>query len=265
MKTVKKNKELKDFGFKEDGKYYWWASWYAEVLGYSSLNSLRPSIRKAQNICLQIGLPHEENFIASQNDKRKDIKLTKFACFLIALQADDKKPVVKRARAYFLNQLEEVNILLKDEEYVSRLNAREDIKNLNIDLAKSARRAQVKDFRFFANEGYVGLYNMTMAELRSYRGVDEQANLSDFMSLTELSANIFRITMTKERLKHLRSSDEEKAAREHWKIASQIRSMVKENTGVYPEDLKLRKNINLLQKRLKLAQVELNKVVKHIE
>jgi len=261
MKVIKKNKELKDYGFKENGTFYWWASWYAEILGYSSLNSLKPSIRKAQNICLKIGLPHEENFIPSQNEKRKDIKLTKFACFLIALQADDKKPIVKRARNYFLNQLEEVNFLLKDQEYIKRLSAREDMKNLNIELAKSARSAQVKDFRFFANEGYIGLYNMTMAELRAYRGVDEKANLNDFMSLTELSANIFRITMTKERLKRLRNTNEEKAAREHWKIASQIRSMVKENTGIYPEDLVLKKNIKLLQKRLKLAQVELNKVV----
>lgn len=263
--NIKKKPSLEDFGFIEDGKHYWWASWYAKVLGYKSIKTLMPSIKKAKRVCTLLGIPYEDNFVYAVFDWGKDIKLTKFACFLISLKADARKPIVKKARTYFLNELEEVNILLKGQDYLDRMVGREELKNLHRKLTRAARRAHVKDFQFFTNEGYLGMYNHTMTEIKQLRGVPVKDNLSDYMSTAELAANIFRISMTEERLKTLRNPSEQKAAREHWKIGSQVRAIVKENVGSYPEELVINTDLKTLQSKLKKAQSELNKAIDTIE
>jgi len=80
------------------------------------------------------------------------------------------------------------------------------------------------------------------------------------MTFSSLSTNIFRISLTAERLKFLRNPTEAKAAREHWKIGS----MIKENTGSYPENLPVATELKNLQKRLKVTQKRLNRAVKEI-
>jgi len=257
-------KPLEHFGFVRDKHHYWYASWYATILNYKSLDTLKPSIEKAKKICVHLGIPYEDNFIKTKTDKGSDIILTKFACFLIALQADGRKPVVKRARSYFLNELEDLNTLLTNNDYLNRMIAKDEITHLNKSLNHSAAKRHVKDFRFFMNEGYLGMYNKTMAELKVDKGIASHKNAYDFMGTTELAANIFRISLTAERLKYLRNPSEQKAAREHWKIGSQIRSMIKENTGAYPENLPVILELKELQNRLKRTQKTLNSEIHEI-
>jgi len=251
-----------DFSLKEKEKYYWWASWYADVLGYASLSSLMPSIDKAKLACMQLGIPLDDNFISTKMERKKDIKLTKFACFLIAYQADNRKPIVRRARAFFLNDLEEISALLKNQNYLMRISEASKLTEMNKMLSSMARSAHVKDFQYFTNEGYLGMYNHTMSELKEKRGIPSNKKMSEYIGVPELSANIFRITLTKERLNLLRNPSEAIAAREHWKIGTQIRSLIKQNTGKYPEELPTYKNLKELQRNLKKAQLELNQKVK---
>jgi len=259
-KSLDKKTSLIDFGFKDHGKYYWWASWYAEVLGYASLQSLTKSIDKAKLACMQLGISVDHNFIQASIGRKKDIKLTKFACFLIAFYADARKPIVKRARAYFLNEMEEVNVLLKNQEYLSRITKRKELAESNKVLAKAARRTHVKDFQFFINEGYLGMYNHTMSELKKQRGIPANDTMSDYIGPAELIANIFRISLTNERLKALRNPSEHVAAREHWRIGSQVRKIIKRNTGKYPEEFAIQLNLKQLQRKLKKAQKEINQI-----
>jgi len=267
MKVEIKNKKpaMAEFGFNEDGHFYWWASWYANVLGYKSFKTLLPSIEKAKKICVQLGISIEDNFIKAESDAGANMKLTKFACFLISLQADGRKPIVKRARTYFLNELEDLNTMLSGQDYLNRMIGRDEIAHLNLKLNSAAARAHVKDFRFFMNEGYLGMYNRTMTELKQDRGVALHRSMIDYMSMTEVAANIFRITLTAERLKYLRNPSETKAAKEHWRIGSQIRSMIKENTGSYPEELAISADLKVLQKKLKQTQKILNNEVKQLK
>ena len=67
--------------------------------------------------------------------------------------------------------------------------------------------------------------------------------------------------MTKERLARLINPNEERAAREHWRISSDIRSMIRENTGMTPEELPSKMSLKTLQKKLKMAQKKLNALI----
>lgn len=265
MSELKSNRkplipEMEHFGFKEGRHHYWWASWYAEVLGYESLKTLRRSIQKAKAACVQLGLSFEENFI--EDAEKKDIKLSKFGCFLIALQADTRKPVVKKARSYFYNEMNSLDSVLNKENYMARYQGRQEIKILNNKLVRDAARNHVTDIQHFMNEGYMGMYDKSTTDIRRDRGLSLKANLYDFMSMAELSANIFRITLTSERLKLLRNPSAQKAAYEHWKVGAQIRAMIKNNLGTYPEGLPVKEDLNKLRSILKSAQKVLNDEVK---
>ena len=264
MPTEKKKMSFDDYAFQEDGHYYWWASWFANTLGYKSLRTFMPSIDKAQKVCVQLEINPSINFIPAKNDGKKDMQLSKFGCFLVALEADARKKVVKKARAYFLNELQDLNLILKGQDYLNRMIGREEIRRLNKDIVKAARKAHVEDFQFFMNEGYLGMYNKTVQEIKRDRMIHSGDDLTDHMSMLELSANLFRITLTSQRLKLLRNPTQAISAKEHWKIGSQIRSLIKSNTGLYPENLPVSTNLNELQKKLEEAHDILNQEINHL-
>ncbi|NNF33640.1 MAG: hypothetical protein HKN68_06005 [Saprospiraceae bacterium] len=257
---------LESFAILEGDQLYWWASWYAEVLGYKSIKTLDNAIQKAKDTCIALHVDINSNCIpVKRNDddyKGQDYKLSKFFCFLVAIHADSRKPVVRRARMYFLNELEELHIHLDKDDYFERKALRESIRESSSDLNKAARRANVKDIRNFINEGYLGLYNKPIQEVKRRRGIAEKEDLYDYMGMTELSANLFRIALTEERLKRMRSSTEEKASLAHWKIGDQIRSMIIEQAGRYPELLPFENSLDKIDRALKRAQKMLNATIK---
>lgn len=258
--SISRKKELYEYGFKENGKLFWWASWYAEALGYSSLSTLKKAIYKAQKNCFSLNMAIEDHFIPSKNNGKADFKLSKFACFMISLTASDKKPYVKRARVYFLNQIREVNSLLIDENFLNRMKTREDLKELVKPFQKMAKRSNIKDFQLFNNEGYIGLYNMSSEELREFRGLPKNTNLLEHMDQTELAINIFRMAITKERLKRLKFPSEQRSHREHWLVSDKIRHLVKESLGINPEELKTKKSLLFLQNKLKEAAGQMDQI-----
>ncbi|HBC84507.1 MAG TPA: hypothetical protein DCZ30_03500 [Clostridiales bacterium] len=59
----------------------------------------------------------------------------------------------------------------------------------------------------------------------------------DYMSSTELAANLFRITQTDEVLKNKNINNEDDACITHHKIGQAVRQTIKKIGGTMPEDL----------------------------
>lgn len=260
--TSKSKPSLDEFGFEEEGIMYWWASWYGDILGYASLNTFLSPILKAIQACATLHIDTSENFIETYRTEdgktSRDYKLTRFACYLIAMNADARKPVVARAQIYFAEQIEKINLMLDGSKDIERILIREEIKEGNLALNAAAAKTGVKDFRMFMTEGYIGLYNKAIREVKKEKGVDENENLYDYMGRTELAANLFRITMTEEKLKNSPVDSAFKAAAIHRKIGYGIRDMVKENTGKFPEELPAERKLNEVASDLRKAQKILN-------
>ena len=90
---------------KDNGYTYWFASRLMSLLGYGSMVSFSKAINKAMTTCNTLAIPILENFeqILSIVDGKTvtDFKLSRFACYLIAMNADNRKPEVAQAQAYF--------------------------------------------------------------------------------------------------------------------------------------------------------------------
>jgi DNA-damage-inducible protein D len=187
-----------------------------------------------------------------------DIKLSRFACYMVAMNADIKKPVVARAQAYFAEQVEKINIILEGRNEIERLNIRHEIRDMSAPLNSAAKSCGVVNFGLFHDAGYRGLYNRGIGDVKKMKGIREAADHFDFMGRTELAANLFRMTMTEERLKMQPGSGEKEAMHVHNQVGREVRNMVIKNTGTTPENLPAERRLGDVKKALKQARA-LNK------
>ena len=258
---IQQGKNLRNYGFSEKGIHYWWASWYANVLGYSSLASMKSTLRKAIRTGDYLGISIKDNFVKIKIDKKTDYKLTKFACLLIALHADKRKPQVQKAKTFFENEMKFMNINLFEDNLIERFMANETLTRMHKHLSKIATRSTVKNHQAFNNEGYKGLYNRTTSELRAYRRYLPLEDLSDKMSLTELLANMMRVNLTTTALKIKNAKSEKFATSIHHQIGKDIRALIKTSTGVYPEQLPRKTDLAKSKRQLKKILSTYNKYI----
>lgn len=252
---------FEDYGH-ENGMRFWYASEFSQMLGYASLNSFKKPINRAIQSCMSANIDFHDDFIrkSRQIDGRAvdDFKLSRFACYMIAMNADAKKPQVAKAQVYFADQVEKINLILEGKNDLERLQFREEIKSGNTALNSAASNHGVVNFGLFHDAGYRGLYNKGIKDVKRQKGIKASAQHFDFMGRTELAANLFRITLTEERLKKSVGSSERQAMKIHNTVGKQVRKMVKDNTGEYPEDLKVERRLGEVKRELKKATKKLN-------
>ncbi len=236
----------------KNGGTYWYASDLMRFLGYDDRNTFRPAIKKAQTSCLNLDIPVEENFIAeNRSDDQPDIRLTRFACYLVAMNSDPSKIEVARAQAYFVTIAESIRKYREEAENVMRVQLRGEISGRERSLTGVAQDAGVVEFGLFHNAGYRGMYNMNLSELRDFRNIPDKRTPLDYMGKTELAANLFRITQTEEKIKGqaIRGQrDCEFAAEE---VGRRVRNTMQTISGKAPEELPSSDDIRSVKKEIK--------------
>ena len=99
---------------KDNGFHFWLASKLMELFGYENISDVTKSkpIQRAVTACNTLGIPVQENFEFLEND----VKLTRFACYLVAMNSDPRKPQVAAAQAYFAALAEQFSKYAQDNE-----------------------------------------------------------------------------------------------------------------------------------------------------
>lgn len=87
----------------QNGITFWWASELMLMLGYNDMKCFHKVIDKATKTFLSLGINHYENIIYVEREidgkNFPDFKLTRFACYITAMNADPQKVEVARVRA----------------------------------------------------------------------------------------------------------------------------------------------------------------------
>lgn len=250
------SRELSFEDFKnENGITYWWASDLSRMLGYKSFDSFKKVIDRTTKAIMALSIPHYENVIAvnRNNDNGTsytDFKLTRFACYMTAMNADSKKSEVALAQVYFAERTRQFEVFLGDPSNIDRLIIREELTEGNKSLASSAKQHGVSDFARFQNAGYLGMYNMESWKLARKRGVDKK-KLTDFMGRTELAANLFRVTQTEERIKSRNVVGQAALESTHYSVGREVRKIIEDNSGKSPEELTQEEQLTDVRKELK--------------
>lgn len=260
----------------KNGVEFWLARDLQNILQYNEWRNFVKVINKAKIACEKSGNVIENHFvdankmvlIGSGTEREiEDIKLSRYACYLIVQNADARKKAVAQGQSYFAIQTRKQEILEDNIEKLSedekRLALRENVKNSNKTLFTTAQDHGVSNFGKFNNAGYQGLYGgENMADIKTRKNLSKNQDILDYMGPTELAANWFRITQTDEKLKNDNIQGEGHSCAVHRKVGHQVRKTMIELGGKAPEELPTpTKSIKQLQqekkKRLKLQSKQL--------
>ena len=252
----------------ENGVEFWYARELMPILQYSNWQNFEKIIDKAKISCENSDISVFEHFtdvnktIKMPKGAEKtiiDYKLTRYACYLIAQNGDSRKKVIALAQTYFAVQTRKQEISEKEYSLLTEDEKRFYQRNLtrkgNYSLNQTAKKAGVKNFDRFHNNGYKGLYNgETADDIAKRKGLRYREDILDNMGSDELIANLFRISQTEQKLKRDNIQTEKEANKAHYEVGSKIRNTIKELGGTMPEDLPTpKKSLKQLEKENKKA------------
>ena len=226
----------------ENGIEYWNARELMKVLSYKDWRYFDAVIKKEKIACKNSEINDNDHFVVSNKmveigsgakREQKDYKLTRYACYLIAQNANPRLKIVAFAQTYFAIQTRKQEI--NEKEYSSltedekRFYQRKLTKKGNYSLNQTAKNAGVKNFDKFHNSGYKGLYNgETADDIAKRKGLRYREDILDNMGSDELIANLFRISQTEQKLKKDNIQTEKEANKTHYNIGKIVRKAIKE-------------------------------------
>lgn len=252
----------------EQGNEFWSARALEKALEYSEYRHFIPAIERAKEACEKSGqrVPdHFEDFLemvsigSGAQRPTENIKLSRYACYLIVQNADPSKEVVALGQSYFavqtrlqeITQMEAYNRLSSEDE--KRIFLRNEMAKHNTHLAAAAKNAGVinsLDYAIFQNHGYMGLYGGLDAKgIHKRKGLAKNQHILDHMSSTELAANLFRATQTEEKLRRENIKGKQNANQTHFEVGKKVRKTIQELGGTMPENLPPAEDVKKLQRK----------------
>lgn len=225
----------------EDGNEYWHARQLAQVLECSEYRHFLPVIERARIACQTSGqrvADHFEDILAmveigsSARREVEDVRLSRYACYLIVQNGDPSKPVIANGQSYFALQIRRQELadgakfaqLCEDDK---RMAIRNELAAHNKHLAAAAKDAGVEtslDYAVFQDHGYKGIYGGLRAkDICARKGLKKNQKILDHMGSTELAANLFRATQTEEKLRRDGMRGRTQANQAHHEVGRKVR------------------------------------------
>src|SRR5271157_3241516 len=141
-----------------NGEDYWMGRDIQAILGYTEWRNFESVIKKAKMACDGSGVQSSYHFVETNKLisagkgaelERADCYLTRYACYLIAMNGDSSKPEVAAAQAYFAVQTRRQEL----SEQEKRVALRERVRVSNKILAGTAERSGRYSIRFVQRRG----------------------------------------------------------------------------------------------------------------
>ncbi len=239
---------------RQNGEAYWLASELMQLLGYSTIQGFRKVINKASIVMGNLDIEVTANIMQIRNeDSTVDYKLSRFACYLCAMNADVRKKEVSQIQAYFVTYTEAFTQWIEHEQAIERVYIRGEVSEHERQIAGIAKSHGVQAYGLFQSAGYRGLYNMSLAKLKNLKGIPDKRSPLDYMNTTELAANLFRITQTEERIKNQNLKGQSSLEGAAETVGKDVRNLMLKNGGTAPENLPIATDIKEVKKNIKQA------------
>lgn len=244
---------------------YWSARELQTLLGYQQWRTFVSAIKRAMNACKQMGSDPNQHFamikfLADNEQKSPDYHLSRFACYLIAQNGDSRKPEIAEAQKYFAIQARRQEMSEEMAADLERLYVRKQATKLFKALSGAASHAGVQNemFRTFHDAGYRGLYGGLSSEaIKALKKIPREEKLLDRMGTTELAANQFRMTQTRDKLAKEKINNPLQAILIHQLVGQEVRQAIERIGGTPPEKLAPAEHIKQVEKRVRQASHQL--------
>ncbi len=253
----------------EHNAEYWSARDLQPMLGYSQWRRFEDAIKRAMISSEASGNDPTYHFANAGKpilggkgavQVVDDYHLSRFACYLIAQNGDPRKPEIAHAQKYFAIQARKQELSDQAAADTERLELRKQTSEEFKALSGAAQDAgvQSKMFGVFHDAGYKGLYGgLSGTAIKSRKAIPDKDSLLDRMNATELAANQFRMTQTRDKLARDNVRNQTQAIQTHEQVGKEVRAAIKRIGGTLPEQIPPAEHIKEVEKRVKTATPKL--------
>lgn len=251
----------------EDGVEFWLARELQLVLGYARWENFTNAIEKAKVSCETAGTPIAECFrdvtktSPMPNGGAKqitDIMLTRYACYLVAQNADPHKEEVAFAQTYFAVQTRKQEIIEQRLADLNRLQLREQLKTSEKRLSQNIyeRGVDEKGFGRIRSKGDAALFGGYSTEDMKQRYGIKSGPLADKLPPVTIAAKNLATEMTNLNVEDNDLRGEIAITSEHIQNNKSVRAML-EQRGIKPENLPPEEDIKKVERRVKSDEKKL--------
>ena len=262
----------------QSGTEFWLARDLQNVFDYKRWANFTRVIERAMTACDLAGYDPSDHFLevrkmvslrdGSEKEKQiEDYALTRYACYLIAQNADSSKDPVAFAQTYFAVQTrrqEMIESRLADQE---RLDARKK-------LSRSEKVLSGLIYEHVENEGGFSRIRIkgdqalfggvTTRQMKQRLHVPKGRALADFLPTITIKAKDFANEITNFSIKRDYLHTEAQITREHIKNNRDVRKLLQKRR-ILPEELPAAEDIKKIERRLSTEEKKLPQAVKRLE
>lgn len=250
---------------------FWFARDLQKLLGYEKWENFLKVIIKAKEACSHSKYSALNHFLdvrkmvslgSGSQREIDDIKLTRYACYLVAQNGDSRKTEIAFAQTYFAVQTRKQEIIEKRLAEIERLHAREKLSNSEKLLSGVLfeRGIDSQGFARIRSKGDQALFGWnTTQKMKDKFGISESRALADFLPTIMIKAKDFanEITTFNTTRNHLQG--EQPITQEHVKNNANVRNLLMEQ-NIVPEKLPLAEDVKKVGRKIKLEGKKLEKM-----
>lgn len=248
---------------------FWYARELQAAFSYSQWRRFNEVIEKAKLSCNVSGNIVSNHFAdvgkmvdlgSGATREIADVKLTRYACYLIAQNGDPRKEEIAFAQSYFAQQTRKQELIEEHMKNLQRLENRDKLRASEKQLSKNIYERGVDDAGFgrIRSAGDCALFGRSTQSMKERYGVTKGRPLADFLPNLTIAAKNLATEMTNYNTKAKDLYGEPSITHEHVQNNSTIRNMLGER-GIKPENLPPAEDIKKVERRVKSNEKKLAK------
>nr|DAL30271.1 MAG TPA_asm: DNA-damage-inducible protein D [Caudoviricetes sp.] len=251
------------------GIEFWYARELQAAFSYSQWRRFNEVIEKAKLSCNVSGNIVSNHFAdvgkmvdlgSGASREIADVKLTRYACYLIAQNGDPRKEEIAFAQSYFAQQTRKQELIEEHMKNLQRLENRDKLRASEKQLSKNIYERGVDDAGFgrIRSAGDFALFGRSTQSMKERYGVTKGRPLADFLPNLTIAAKNLATEMTNYNTEAKDLYGETSITHEHVQNNSTIRNMLGER-GIKPENLPPAEDIKKVERRVKSNEKKLAK------